>query len=149
MESKYRWEYFVSSIISIVGTVFLSTVLFYFSFKEGKLDYQNILFWLGLFLLLSLVYIFYKFPLFGLVKLSLNEDEIVVINHFSKKVKLIKYSDIVSGKKEIRRTSTEAGDTDGYETIVFTSKDNFKFILDQNLYSNYYDLLKFILEKRN
>ncbi|HET6225030.1 MAG TPA: hypothetical protein VFF27_02050 [Bacteroidia bacterium] len=92
--SKYRKEYWIRLLIVYLGVAFLMGLCIYFSINNGKLDYQNVLFWIACMMIIAVIYIFINFPAMGLKQVTV-DDSGITVNHFLRaKTEFLEYCEI-------------------------------------------------------
>jgi hypothetical protein len=92
--SKHRTSFYFFTTITFVGVLTILSFIYYLSLVNGKIDFRNVVFWIGvMFFLVSVLHLI-RFILYGFKKIKINDSEIIILYPIIGKTRKINNKDI-------------------------------------------------------
>ncbi len=148
IKSKFRTAYFGQRIFLYVILILFILYLFSLAYSNGQINFKRGEFWFALCFGLALFYEMIDFLIRELNEVTLNENEIIVKYIFTKKIQIIRYTEIK--KVSINRTLSRFRSirvSEGYTDLRLELTNRTIFIISPNAFENFQEIKKMLYEK--
>ena len=146
--SKFRTGYWIRQFINYFGGLFLIGLCIYFSFDNGQLDYQNILFWVATLGTLSLIFYILYFLFSELKQLTVKDKGIEIKYLLTKKIDFIQYDEIINFATRRITHRQGSGRTAGYNESEIQLTNDRVIIFNEDQFENYNEIKNSIYHNR-
>lgn len=146
--SKHRASFYFHTTITFIGIITILSFIYYFSLVNGKIDFRNIIFWIGFMLFIVSVLHLIRFVLYGFKKIKIGESEIIISYPIMGKTRKISRKDINTISLIHMKNRQGMSWGNGYYQLTMELFDNSIIVISGLEYENFDELKAKIYEMK-
>lgn len=142
--SKFRTGYWLVQCVQLLGGLGIIALCLYFSFNGVGFDFRNVLFWVGVLLVIAWLFYFLFFIFNELKRITVNHRGIEIYYILIRRKDFIIYGEIENFTTRKRTHRSGAGRTSGYNEMDIHITNNRTISFNEYQFDNYTDIVSAI-----